>query len=62
MRNKSYIDDQLEKADAMIVNLSNDVDNNRPYVTTEYILERLDLIQKSVILAKDRLNLENETA
>lgn len=61
MRNKSFIDDQLEKADALITNLINDVDNNRPYSTKEYILDRLDQIQNSIVLAKDRLGLENET-
>ena len=61
MRNKSYIDDQLEKADALITNLINDIDNNRPYTTKEYILDRLLQIQNSTMLAKGRLGLENET-
>ena len=61
MRNKSYIDDQLEKADALITNLINDIDNNRPYTIKEYILDRLLQIQNSTMLAKGRLGLENET-
>jgi hypothetical protein len=62
MKSKSYVEDQLNKADSALSNLINDLDNNRPYVTKEYIMERLDQIQKSVILTQNRIVLEDENS
>lgn len=62
MRNKSYIQTQLEVAESKVSNLINDLDNNRPYVTKEYLMERLEQIKKSIILTQDRVQLENENS
>lgn len=62
MRNKSYIEKQLDVANTMVNNLINDLDNNRPYVTKEYLIERLEQIKKSIILTQDRVQLENENS
>ncbi len=62
MKSKSYVEDQLNRAESGLSNLINDLDNNRPYVTKEYIRERLDQIQKSVILTQNRIVLEDENS
>ena len=61
MKNKEYVEKQLETADAALSNVMTDVDNNRPYVTKEYLMERLEYIQKVVMLAQDRVQLEDES-
>lgn len=61
MKNKQYVEKQLETADAALSNVMTDVDNNRPYVTKEYLMERLEYIQKVVMLAQDRVQLEDES-
>ncbi len=60
MKNKSYVENQLIVAGNVVANLVNDVDNNRPYVTKEYVIERLEQLRKSLILIQDRIQLEDE--
>lgn len=62
MKNKSYVQDQLERVYNTAEMLQNDVDNNRPYATQEYLIERLELIKKSITLALDRVQLEDENS
>lgn len=62
MRNKSYIESQLNAAESIVNNIANDIDNNRPYVTKEYLLERLEQVKKSIILVQDRIQLEDENS
>lgn len=60
MKNKDYVEKQLETVHAALSNVITDVDNNRPYVTKEYLVERLEYIQKVVMLVQDRVQLEDE--
>ncbi len=60
MKSKSYVEDQLNKAESNLSNLINDLDNQRPYVTKQYIMERLEQIKKSIILTQNRIVLEDE--
>ena len=60
MKNKDYVEKQLETVHAALSNVITDVDNNRPYVTREYLMERLEYIQKVVMLVQDRVQLEDE--
>lgn len=60
MKNKDYVEKQLETVHAALSNVITDVDNNRPYVTKEYLMERLEYIQKVVMLVQDRVQLEDE--
>ena len=60
MKNKDYVEKQLETVHAALSNVITDVDNNRPYVTREYLVERLEYIQKVVMLVQDRVQLEDE--
>ena len=61
MRNKDYVEKQLETVHAALSNVLTDIDNNRPYATREYLMERLEYIQKVVMLAQDRVQLEDES-
>ena len=60
MKNKDYVEKQLETVHAALSNVITDVDNNRPYVTKEYLMERLEYIQKVGMLVQDRVQLEDE--
>lgn len=60
MKSKSYVENQLVAADNIVANLVNDVDNNRPYVTKDYLTQRLEQIRKSLILIQERIQLEDE--
>jgi ribosome biogenesis GTPase A len=60
MKSKSYVQDNLERVVNAAEMLQNDVDNNRPYTTQQYVMERLEFIKKSVILALERIQLEDE--
>ena len=60
MKNKDYVEKQLETVHAALSNVITDVDNNRPYVTKEYLMERLEQTRKRIILIQDRIQLEDE--
>lgn len=62
MKNKSYVQEQLERAINAAEMLQNDVDNNRPYTTQQYVMERLEFIKKSIILVTERIQLEDENS
>lgn len=62
MKGKQYVQDVLEKAQNVTENLQNDVDNNRPYATQEYLIDKLEFVKKSIILALDRIQLEDENS
>ena len=61
MKNKQYVEQALEAAEQSTSALITDLDNNRPYVTKEYLMERLEYIRKVVTLVQDRIQLEDET-
>lgn len=60
MRSKQYVEQHLDAAQQSTVALINDLDNNREYVTKDYILSRLEYINKVLILTQDRITLEDE--
>lgn len=60
MRSKSYIENTVEKAKEMSDALQRDIENNRPYVDKQYLHDRLEFIKQNLILALDRLQLEDE--
>jgi ribosome biogenesis GTPase A len=62
MKNKSYVQEQLERIINAAEMLQNDVDNNRPYTTQQYVMERLEFIKKSIILVAERIQLEDENS
>jgi hypothetical protein len=62
MKNKSYVESQLNVVEETVTNLANDLDNNRPYVTKEYLMDRLDTLKKRIILVQERIQLEDENS
>lgn len=60
MKSKSYIEVQMQNAQAMTESLINDLDNNRPYTDKDYLTSRLEYIKKCLVACLDRVQLEYE--
>lgn len=62
MRNKSYIETQLQSAHAMTTSLIADLASNKPHVDQLYVTLRLEAVEKGITAALDRLQLEYENS
>lgn len=59
MKSKDYIEDKLNTGMNKLENLYTDINNNKPHVTKEYILERLNVALSDLKSASLRLELED---
>lgn len=59
MRNKNTVDLKVDNAKNLIESLYNDIENNKQYITKEYILEKLSIIKYNIDLVSNYLDLED---
>lgn len=60
MKSKSYIQGLLDTVEGTTSSLIQDVGNNRPYVNQQYLIDRLEYIKQTTIMALERLQLEHD--
>lgn len=59
MRSKDYIETKLATVKNTVQMLHNDVENNKQYITQQYLLEKLSAIIENLELVSNRLDLED---
>lgn len=62
MKNKGFVEQHLDFVESMSSNLINDINSNKLHITKEYILEKLEILNKSVNIIRDRVRLEDEVS
>lgn len=60
MKSKSYIENKVTEATVTLGHVVNDLENNRPYVTVDFLVQKLKYIEQVLKLSLDRIQLEDE--
>jgi len=60
MRHKQPIDRSLEDCENLLATVALEVESGKPYVTGEYVAQRLAVIKSKIETARNYLTLEDE--
>lgn len=60
MKHKQHIDRSLEDCENLLATVALEVESGKPYVTGEYVAQRLAVIKHKVEDARNYLQLEDE--